>query len=79
MLAATGGGGFSAGFIGFGSGTGAAAFVPVSQALEDEDSGLDPTFRVTLRKFSKRDAVTKLKVWYIYIHLCLVQITERKV
>ncbi|XP_064613366.1 E3 ubiquitin-protein ligase listerin-like [Liolophura sinensis] len=70
LLAAAGGGGFHTGFIGFGGGAGAAAFVPVSQALEDEDSGLDPTFRVTLRKLSKRDAVTKLKALQEFSALC---------
>lgn len=53
-------GGAQAGFIGFGS---TPKYVPASSALDDMDSSLDSDFRLVLRKLTKRDATTKIKVW----------------
>lgn len=46
------------GFIGFGS----PGYVPVSQSLDDVDTSLDADIRMVLRKLSKKDATTKVKV-----------------
>ena len=60
LLAKEGGG--HVGFVGFGSMSGDLGYVPTSVGLEDQDAGLDTDFRMVLRKLSKRDIVTKLKV-----------------
>lgn len=50
------------GFIGFGFQSGSPGYVPVSQSLEDVDATLDPDIRMVLRKLSKKDTTTKVKV-----------------
>ena len=47
------------GFIGFSN---QPAFVPVSETFDEAESALDSDFRLVLRKLSKRDTVTKIKV-----------------
>lgn len=49
-------------FVGFGSQTGFNVVPAASQSLVEDDSQLTPILRVTLRKMSKKDSVTKLKV-----------------
>lgn len=50
------------GFIGFGGFTGSPGYVPASQAFDDVDSSLDSDFRMVLRKLTKKDSTTKIKV-----------------
>ena len=52
--------GSTAGFIGFGQGP---KYVPASETLDDMDSSLDADFRMVLRKLTKRDSTTKIKVF----------------
>ena len=52
----------STGFIGFGSLTGTPGYVPASQSLDDMDTSLDSDFRMVLRKLTKKDSTTKVKV-----------------
>lgn len=59
------------GFIGFGQ---SPKYVPASSSLDDMDTSLDSDFRLVLRKLSKRDATTKIKV---LIELCLVERMHR--
>lgn len=53
------------GFVGFGATHNELAYVPAIQGLEEVDSLVDADFRMVLRKMSKRDATTKLKVYFI--------------
>lgn len=50
------------GFIGFGFQMGSPGYVPVSQSLDDVDTSLDADIQMVLRKLSKKDATTKVKV-----------------
>lgn len=51
------------GFVGFGvSSSSDPGYVPAVQGAEEIDNLVDADFRLVLRKLSKRDAVTKLKV-----------------
>ena len=56
-------GGVIPGFVGFGS-TAASelSYVPAVHGAEDIDNLVDADFRLVLRKLSKRDGVTRLKV-----------------
>ena len=55
--------GAAGGFVGFGALSGDLGYVPATQGVgEDADNSVDPDFRMALRKLSKRDATTKLKV-----------------
>jgi hypothetical protein len=56
--------GAAGGFIGFSGLSGDLGFVPAAQGNEEADSSVDAEFRFTLRKLSKRDATTKLKVCF---------------
>lgn len=49
----------SKGFIGFSN---EASYVPASEIFDDAEASLDAEFRLVLRKLSKRDTVTKVKV-----------------
>ena len=64
------------GFVGFQGLGGAHAYVPASQAFDDVDTCLDSDFRVVLRKLTKRDATTKIKVSHILVlfDLCFLPI-----
>lgn len=53
-----------AGFIGFSS---QPAFVPASETFDDAESAIDSDFRLALRRLSKRDSVTKIKVRHFII------------
>lgn len=51
------------GFVGFGStATFELSYVPAVHGAEDIDSLVDADFRMVLRKLSKKDVVTRLKV-----------------
>lgn len=50
------------GFIGFGTSQSDLGYVPAIQGAEEIDSLVDADFRMVLRKLSKRDVITKLKV-----------------
>lgn len=50
------------GFIGFGTSQSDLGYVPAIQGAEEIDSLVDADFRMVLRKLSKRDITTKLKV-----------------
>lgn len=50
------------GFIGFGTSQSDLGYVPAIQGAEEVDSLVDADFRMVLRKLSKRDVTTKLKV-----------------
>lgn len=50
------------GFIGFGTSQSDLGYVPAVQGAEEIDSLMDADFRMVLRKLSKRDITTKLKV-----------------
>lgn len=50
------------GFIGFGTSQSDSGYVPAVQGAEEVDSLVDADFRMVLRKLSKRDVTTKLKV-----------------
>ena len=50
------------GFQGFGALGGDLGFVPVAQATDDPDSTVDSDFRMLLRKLTKKDTTTKVKV-----------------
>lgn len=63
----------SPGFIGFGNLSGGPGYVPASQALDDMDSSLDSDFRMTLRKLTKRDSTTKIKVYTNLIFVCITK------
>lgn len=52
----------STGFVGFGGFSGSPGYVPASQAFDDVDSTLDADFRMVLRKLTKKDSTTKVKV-----------------
>ena len=58
-------------FVGFGGLGGAQAYVPASQAFDDVDTCLDSDFRVVLRKLTKRDATTKIKVSQANCHAAI--------
>lgn len=56
-------GGVIPGFVGFGStATSELSYVPAVHGAEDIDSLVDADFRMVLRKLSKKDVVTRLKV-----------------
>lgn len=56
------------GFVGFGVSTSNdPGYVPAVQGVEEIDNLVDADFRMVLRKLSKRDAVTKLKVSFVVI------------
>lgn len=50
------------GFVGFGTSQSDLGYVPAVQGAEEIDSLVDADFRMVLRKLSKRDITTKLKV-----------------
>ena len=52
--------GAAGGFVGFGALSGDLGYVPATDT--EADSSVDPDFRMLMRKLSKRDATTKLKV-----------------
>ena len=67
LLGATGAS--STGFVGFGALSGDLGYVPVSvQGSDEADSSVDPDFRLVLRKLSKRDTTTKLKVSAVLLY-----------
>lgn len=56
-------GGVIPGFVGFGSTmTSELSYVPAVHGAEEIDNLVDADFRLVLRKISKRDVVTRLKV-----------------
>ncbi len=56
------------GFVGFGVSTSSdPGYVPAVQGAEEIDNQVDADFRMVLRKLSKKDAVTKLKVSFVVI------------
>lgn len=56
------------GFVGFGVSTSNdPGYVPAVQGAEEIDNLVDADFRMVLRKLSKRDTVTKLKVLFFVI------------
>ncbi|XP_074644451.1 E3 ubiquitin-protein ligase listerin-like [Tubulanus polymorphus] len=66
LSAATGG---KMGFIGFDS-MNDLGYVPAAVGNDEADSSVDPEFRMVLRKFSKKDATTKLKTVQEFACLC---------
>lgn len=50
------------GFIGFGTSQSDLGYIPAVQGAEEIDNLVDADFRMVLRKLSKRDITTKLKV-----------------
>lgn len=60
------------GFVGFGiSASKEPGYVPAVHGAEEIDNLVDADFRLVLRKLSKRDTVTKLKVKVLKIN-CVV-------
>lgn len=55
------------GFIGFGTSQNDLGYVPAVQGAEEIDSLVDADFRMVLRKLSKRDITTKLKVGISFV------------
>lgn len=55
------------GFIGFGTSQSDLGYVPAIQGAEEIDSLVDADFRMVLRKLSKRDITTKLKVGVSFV------------
>ena len=55
------------GFIGFGTSQSDLGYVPAVQGAEEIDSLVDADFRMVLRKLSKRDVTTKLKVGVSFV------------
>lgn len=55
------------GFIGFGTSQSDLGYVPAVQGAEEIDSLVDADFRMVLRKLSKRDITTKLKVGVSFV------------
>lgn len=55
------------GFIGFGTSQNDLGYVPAVQGAEEIDSLVDADFRMVLRKLSKRDITTKLKVGVCFV------------
>jgi len=55
------------GFIGFGTSQSDLGYVPAVQGAEEIDSLVDADFRMVLRKLSKRDIITKLKVGVYFL------------
>ncbi|KAK0056651.1 E3 ubiquitin-protein ligase listerin [Biomphalaria pfeifferi] len=55
------------GFIGFSK---EPVFVPASEIFDDAEAALDGDIRLVLRKFSKRDNVTKIKALQEFMSLC---------
>lgn len=55
------------GFIGFGTSQSDLGYVPAVQGAEEIDSLVDADFRMVLRKLSKRDVITKLKVGVFFV------------
>lgn len=53
------------GFIGFGTFQSDLGYVPAIQGAEEIDSLVDSDFRMVLRKLSKKDVTTKLKVSFL--------------
>lgn len=53
------------GFIGFGTSQSDLGYVPAIQGAEEIDSLVDSDFRMVLRKLSKKDVTTKLKVSFM--------------
>ncbi len=49
------------GFLGFGA-LADLGYVPMTQGNEEADATVDSEFRMVLRKLSKRDSTTKMKV-----------------
>lgn len=64
------------GFVGFGISTSNdPGYVPAVYGVEEIDNLVDADFRLVLRKLSKRDTVTKLKVnvcHYFFIWSCVL-------
>ncbi|KAJ8027197.1 E3 ubiquitin-protein ligase listerin [Holothuria leucospilota] len=54
-------GGGSLSFVGFGAMSGDLGYVPSLKVGEEYDQDLDDDFRITMRKMTKKDSVTKLK------------------
>lgn len=48
--------------MGFGALSGDLGYIPSMRAGEDFDRDLDDDFRITMRKMTKKDSVTKMKV-----------------
>ncbi|KAH9525306.1 listerin E3 ubiquitin protein ligase 1 [Bulinus truncatus] len=63
----------NSGFIGFSK---EPAFVPASEIFDDAEAALDGDIRLVLRKFSKRDTVTKIKALQEFMALCSNKDTE---
>lgn len=53
------------GFIGFGTFQSDLGYVPAVQGAEEIDNLVDSDFRMVLRKLSKKDVTTKLKVRFL--------------
>jgi len=52
----------SLGFVGFDSLPDGLGYVPAAASIEEFDNSINGDFRIVLRKLSKKDATTKLKV-----------------
>lgn len=64
------------GFIGFGTSQSDLGYVPAVQGAEEIDSLVDADFRMVLRKLSKRDVITKLKVGVFFVPHKKVSVLE---
>ena len=65
------------GFVGFGALSGDLGYVPTSLGNDEADSSVDADFRMVLRKLTKKDSTTKLKVgccmnWYAVPCVCII-------
>lgn len=65
------------GFIGFGTSQSDLGYVPAVQGAEEIDSLMDADFRMVLRKLSKRDITTKLKVGVSFVP-CNIILSETR-
>ncbi|PIK47997.1 putative E3 ubiquitin-protein ligase listerin [Apostichopus japonicus] len=68
LLEKDGGGAVS--FVGFGALSGDLGYIPSMRAGEDFDRDLDDDFRITMRKMTKKDSVTKMKAIQDFGEFC---------
>ena len=67
------------GFVGFGGlsspGGASLGYVPMATSSGDDvDNTVDGDFRMTMRKLMKRDGVTKIKVWNVFVFVLAVSV-----
>lgn len=65
------------GFVGFDTSANLdLSYVPAVHGVDEIDNLVDAEFRLVLRKMSKRDVTTRLKVDYTVIHLMIIYYTN---